>query len=110
MNRFTKVLILIALIAQVLLLSIGCSNNSVTGKYYRDFGNYTSTSMYIELKKDQTFETDGTAPGLRMEGTYKISGSAISFTQDLFFSDGVETSSGTINGKTITIDGAAYIK
>lgn len=82
----------------------------MTGKYYRDFGNYTSTTMYIELKRDKTFETDGTAPGLRREGTFEISDSTITFTQDLFFSDGVETSSGTINGKTLTIDGVTYTK
>ena len=110
MSKSTRALVLVASITLVLLLSTGCGGNSATGKYYRDFGNYTSTTMYIELKNDKTYATDGTSSVLRMEGTYEINSSDIAFTHDLFFSDDKETVSGTINGKTLTIDGVKYVK
>ena len=110
MKRNTRALVLVASITLALLLSAGCGSNSANGTYYRDFGNYISTTMYIELKKDKTYETDGSSSILRMEGTYEINGDVITFTQDLHFSDGKQTLSGTINGKTLTIDGVKYIK
>ena len=115
MNRLIKALALIVLITQVLLLATGCGGSSVSGKYYRDFGNYTSTTMYIELKRDMTYQTDGTAPGIISEGTYEVNGSIIAFyfinpLPDIFGGGGEEKVSGTITGNTITIEGATYKK
>jgi len=113
MNKSFKALILITVISSILLLSAGCGS-SVNGKYYREFGNYTSTTMYIELKNDRTFQTDGSDPNLSMEGTYEINGSDITFTfmrissQDPFGAE--DTYAGTISGRTLKVGDITYIK
>ena len=116
MKKSLRMLISIVVITQVLLLLTGCGNNSLTGKYCRDFGNYTSSTMYIELKNNKTFETDGTAPGLFLKGTYEISGSNITFTSqiDSVLATALGTSeiivTGTISGGKIKIEGVTYVK
>ena len=118
MKKSTKILVLIAVIIQILLLQAGCAKNSSTGKYYRDFGGYISTTMYIELKKDKTYETDGTDPNLFTQGTYEISGSDITFAYELDsvladfmgYSDPTLTTTGTISGDAITVEGITYRK
>jgi len=105
-------LILIVVITLISLLSAGCRSNSVVGRYYRDFGNYTSTTIYIELKSDRTFLTDGSNPNLLREGTYEINGSVITFTftntmlLEMFDLD--DTFVGTISDGAITIGRAIY--
>ena len=114
MNKFIKVLTLIAIVLPILLFTTGCGSGSVTGKYYRDFGDYTSSTMYIDLKRDMTYESDGTAPGVWSQGTYEIDGSIITFIGESAWLDVLENAdgiaTGSIGNRTITIDGAIYRK
>ena len=115
MIKSIKTLAMVVVVTQIVLFLSGCSNNSVTGTYYRDFGSYTSSTMYIDLKKDKTYQTDGTAPGLASKGTYETSGTNITFTFENPFnllsqSDTEDTLTGTITGGTLTIEGATYKK
>ena len=115
MKGLLKALLVVALIANVLFISVGCSNGSTKGTYYREFGDYTSTTMYNELKRDMTLHTDGTAPGIISEGMYEINDSVITFVYinplpDTFGGEGEERVSGTINGKTLTLNGVTYKK
>jgi hypothetical protein len=116
MKKLYKVLVLLIVVTQVLVYSSGCTNNSSTGKYSRDFGNYISTTMYIDLKNDNTYETDGTAPGLFSKGTYEINGSEITFTYELdsalslLLGYSEKTVIGTISDRRLTVEGATYVK
>jgi len=109
MKKVIKVFALLLLVTLVFTI-IGCDNNSVRGKYYREFNDYISTTMYIELKSNMSFETDGTVPGIPSKGTYKIDGSVITFTFNNVFSGAEETATATISNNKITIEGVVYVK
>ena len=110
MKKTLKTLVLIAVLTQILLLSIACSKNSVAGKYSRDFGSYAAPDWYIELKKDNTYQTDGIVPEIRSKGTYEVSESVITFKYKNMWDDSDVTVTGTISGGTLTIKGATYKK
>ena len=114
MKKSLKILAMFAMITQIILFSTGCSNSSVVGKYYREFGSYTSSTMYIELKSDKTYQTDGLGNSLVSKGTYEVSDSIITFTYifdvDHIFGGGERTLTGEITEGTITIEDAVYKK
>ncbi|MCL2367045.1 MAG: hypothetical protein FWC75_08415 [Oscillospiraceae bacterium] len=112
MYKLRKILVSVVLVTLIALLFTGCGGRSVVGRYYRDFGGHTSTTMFIELKRDNTFITDGSDPNLLTEGTYEIDGSVITFTftntviLEMFNLD--DTVVGTIADGAITVGRVTY--
>jgi len=112
MNKLLKMLVLITVITLFLLLSSGCGKNSVTGIYNREFGDYSSSTMYVELKNDMTYKSG--EPKLGSEGTYEINGSVITFTLTtrylLFPGEPGDMITGTIANGVIKVGDTTYKK